>query len=111
VAVPVIALPVTFLPLRRRPGGDGPCGYDVGVSFVCLLFSIFASSRPGKGCPNTSEVTKEFPSITVASADSLTQKLQLNNIFFVAKRTLRDTNQEVLYLSLSSRPPTSHSSR
>lgn len=49
-------------------------------------------------------MTKEFPSVTVASADSLTQKLQLNNVFFVAKRTLRDTNQEVLYLSLKLAP-------
>lgn len=57
-----------------------------------------------KALPDTNEVSRDLPSITVQNIDSVTEKLALHNVFFVAKRHLKDTNQDVLYLSAKLAP-------
>lgn len=52
-----------------------------------------------KALPDSHEVAKELPNALITSVEITLEKLATTNLFFIAKRTLKDTNQEVLYLS------------
>lgn len=47
--------------------------------------------------PDSNEVQKDFPGITITSIDSTLDLLAASNMFFIAKR--KNGNQDVLYLS------------
>ncbi|GJP32925.1 hypothetical protein CLOM_g17506 [Closterium sp. NIES-68] len=57
-----------------------------------------------KALPDSNEVSRDLPGITISNIDSVSEKLALNNVFFVAKRHLKDTNQDILYLSAKLAP-------
>ncbi|CAI9291166.1 unnamed protein product [Lactuca saligna] len=50
-----------------------------------------------KSLPDSNEVSKEIPGITINNVDSTIEQLASSNMFFIAKR--KNANQEVLYLS------------
>lgn len=50
-----------------------------------------------KSLPDSNEVSKEFPGITVNSLEGILDRLAASKVFFIAKR--KHANQEVLYLS------------
>ncbi|KAJ7562314.1 hypothetical protein O6H91_03G063900 [Diphasiastrum complanatum] len=52
-----------------------------------------------KGLPDSHEVSKELPNAVINNVDQTIEKLASTNLFFIARRLLKDTNQEVLYLS------------
>ncbi|CAI7872325.1 unnamed protein product, partial [Closterium sp. NIES-54] len=56
-----------------------------------------------KALPDSNEVSRDL-GITIGNIDSVSEKLALNNVFFVAKRHLKDTNQHILYLSAKLAP-------
>ena len=57
-----------------------------------------------KSLPDSNEVTQSFPSLVVPNVDATVELLASNNVFFIAKRHLKDTDQEVLYLSVKVAP-------
>ncbi|EOA15455.1 hypothetical protein CARUB_v10004102mg [Capsella rubella] len=50
-----------------------------------------------RSLPDSNEVQKEFPGITITSVESTLDMLAASNMFFIAKR--KNGNQDVLYLS------------
>jgi len=52
-----------------------------------------------KALPDSHEVAKELPNALITNVDATVEKLATSNLFFIARRTLKDTNQEVLYFS------------
>ncbi|KAF2530497.1 hypothetical protein F2Q70_00032964 [Brassica cretica] len=50
-----------------------------------------------RSLPDSNEVQKDFPGITITSIDSTLDLLAASNLFFIAKR--KNGNQDVLYLS------------
>lgn len=50
-----------------------------------------------KSLPDSNEVSKEIPGITINNVDATIEQLASSNMFFIAKR--KNGNQEVLYLS------------
>ncbi|CAM6037567.1 unnamed protein product [Sphagnum compactum] len=52
-----------------------------------------------KSLPDSHEVAKDLPNATITNVDVSLEKLATTNLFFIARRQLKDTNQEVLYLS------------
>ncbi|CAI5471097.1 unnamed protein product [Closterium sp. Yama58-4] len=57
-----------------------------------------------KALPDSNEVSRDLSGITISNIDSVSEKLASNNVFFVAKRHLKDTNQNILYLSAKLAP-------
>ena len=49
--------------------------------------------------PDSHEVARDLPNASITSVDATLEKLSVSNLFYVARRVLKDTNQEVLYLS------------
>ncbi|CAI5958801.1 unnamed protein product [Closterium sp. NIES-65] len=56
-----------------------------------------------KALPDSNEVSRDL-GVSIANIDSVSEKLASNNVFFVAKRHLKDTNQHILYLSAKLAP-------
>ncbi|CAI5534542.1 unnamed protein product [Closterium sp. Naga37s-1] len=56
-----------------------------------------------KALPDSNEVSRDL-GITIGNIDSVSEKLASNNVFFVAKRHIKDTNQHILYLSAKLAP-------
>eukprot|EP00252_Welwitschia_mirabilis_P025693 TRINITY_DN8150_c0_g1_i1.p1 TRINITY_DN8150_c0_g1~~TRINITY_DN8150_c0_g1_i1.p1 ORF type:complete len:901 (-),score=194.71 TRINITY_DN8150_c0_g1_i1:398-3100(-) len=52
-----------------------------------------------KSLPDSHEIAKNLPNAVINSVDVTLEKLTAANVFFIAKRTLRDTNQDAIYLS------------
>eukprot|EP00249_Psilotum_nudum_P015475 c25346_g1_i2 orf=354-3071(+) len=52
-----------------------------------------------KSLPDSHEVSKDLPNASISNVELALEKLALSNLFYIARRILRDTNQEVLYLS------------
>ncbi|KAH9326126.1 hypothetical protein KI387_006304, partial [Taxus chinensis] len=52
-----------------------------------------------KSLPDSHEIVKELSNSIISNVDVTIDKLAASNVFFIAKRPLRDTNQEALYLS------------
>eukprot|EP00250_Pteridium_aquilinum_P002236 c12429_g1_i1 orf=197-2920(+) len=52
-----------------------------------------------KALPDSHEVSKDLPSAIISNVDVTIEKLSTSNIFYIARRVLKDTNQDVLYLS------------
>lgn len=49
--------------------------------------------------PDSHEVSKDLPNAIITNSEATLERLLKTNLFFIARRTLKDTNQEVLYLS------------
>jgi len=62
------------------------------ISSFCLLFH-----QTWRSLPDSNEVLKEFPGITITSVESTIELLTAFNMFFIAKR--KNGNQDVIYLS------------
>lgn len=71
--------------------------HSKGVSYVgtSLLYQTW------KALPDSHEVAKELPNALITSVEITLEKLATTNLFFIAKRALKDTNQEVLYSNAS----------
>ncbi|KAH7280229.1 hypothetical protein KP509_37G056900 [Ceratopteris richardii] len=52
-----------------------------------------------KALPDSHEVTRDLPTALISSVDATVEKLSSSNLFYIARRMLKDTNQDVLYLS------------
>ncbi|KAG0626142.1 hypothetical protein M758_2G105600 [Ceratodon purpureus] len=52
-----------------------------------------------KSLPDSHEVAKDLPNALITNVDATLEKLATTNLFYIARRVLKDTNQEVLYLS------------
>lgn len=52
-----------------------------------------------KALPDSCEVSKDLPNVSIHDIDATLEKLAASNIFLIARRHLKDTNQDVLYLS------------
>ncbi|XP_024394494.1 beta-adaptin-like protein B [Physcomitrium patens] len=52
-----------------------------------------------KSLPDSHEVAKDLPNAVITNVDATLEKLATTNLFYIARRVLKDTNQEVLYLS------------
>ncbi|BBN00025.1 AP-1 complex subunit beta-1 [Marchantia polymorpha subsp. ruderalis] len=52
-----------------------------------------------KSLPDSHEVSKDLPNAIITNSEATLERLLKTNLFFIARRTLKDTNQEVLYLS------------
>lgn len=50
-----------------------------------------------RSLPDSNEVSKEFPGVSVNSLEATLDQLAASNMFFIAKR--KHANQDVLYLS------------
>lgn len=85
------------------------------VTFVSgsLLSSSFVSEKTFLKCdvslaqtwkalPDSHEVAKELPNALMTNVDATVEKLATSNLFFIARRTLKDTNQEVQHCTVSS---------
>lgn len=57
-----------------------------------------------KTIADTNEVVREFSGLAISNIDSTLEMLGRQNVFFIAKRHLKDTNQDVLYLSVKVLP-------
>eukprot|EP00897_Mesotaenium_endlicherianum_P006044 jgi/Mesen1/5468/ME000273S04692 len=57
-----------------------------------------------KSLPDSNEVAQDFPALNIVSIDSTLEKLGRSNLFYIAKRHLKDTNQDVVYLSAKVAP-------
>eukprot|EP00271_Cylindrocystis_brebissonii_P008738 TRINITY_DN23223_c0_g1_i1.p1 TRINITY_DN23223_c0_g1~~TRINITY_DN23223_c0_g1_i1.p1 ORF type:complete len:946 (-),score=253.65 TRINITY_DN23223_c0_g1_i1:1026-3863(-) len=57
-----------------------------------------------KSLPDENEVMRELPSLAIPALDPAIEQLRQSNVFFIAKRHLKDTKQEVLYLALQVAP-------
>ena len=55
-----------------------------------------------KALPDSHEVAKELPSALITNVDATVEKLATSNLFFIARRMLKDTNQEVQHPTASS---------
>lgn len=49
--------------------------------------------------PDSHEVSKDLPNAVITSVDATLERLSKTNLFFIARRIQKETNQEVLYLS------------
>lgn len=54
-----------------------------------------------KALPDSHEVAKELPNALITNVDATVEKLATSNLFFIARRTLKDTNQEVQHPTAS----------
>lgn len=61
---------------------------------MTILVCVFQTWR---SLPDSNEVQREFPGITITSVDSTIDLLTAFNMFFIAKR--KNGNQDVIYLS------------
>jgi len=52
-----------------------------------------------KSLPDSHEIVRDLPNSFISNMDATLEKLAGANLFFIAKRPLRDTNQEVIYFS------------
>lgn len=52
-----------------------------------------------KSLPDSHEVAKDLPNALISNVDATLEKLATTNLFYIARRVLKDTNEEVLYLS------------
>ncbi|MCO5604836.1 hypothetical protein L7F22_059010 [Adiantum nelumboides] len=52
-----------------------------------------------KALPDSHEVSKDLPTSLISNVDATIEKLSASNIFYIARRVLKDTSQDVLYLS------------
>ncbi|CAM6092286.1 unnamed protein product [Calypogeia fissa] len=52
-----------------------------------------------KSLPDSHEVSKDLPNAVITSVDATLERLSKTNLFFIARRIQKDTNQDVLYLS------------
>lgn len=52
-----------------------------------------------KALPDSHEVSKDLPNAVINNVDVTIEKLSASNIFYIARRVLKDTSQDVLYLS------------
>lgn len=52
-----------------------------------------------KSLPDANEVQHDYPTLQLGGVDEAVERLAPHNLFYIAKRHLKDTNQEVLYLS------------
>jgi AP-1 complex subunit beta-1 len=57
-----------------------------------------------KSLPDSNEVLKELRDTVIPNVDILLEKLNASNAFFIARRFLKETNQDVLYLSIKLPP-------
>ncbi|GAQ78829.1 adapitin protein [Klebsormidium nitens] len=57
-----------------------------------------------KSLPDSNEVLKELKDTVIPNVDILLEKLNASNAFFIARRLLKETNQDVLYLSVKLPP-------
>ena len=64
----------------------------------------FPSCQTWKSLPDTNEISKDLPSSIISDPEALQRRLAASNVFFVAKRVLKDTSQLVFYLSLKLAP-------
>eukprot|EP00850_Spirogloea_muscicola_P008312 SM000044S15959 [mRNA] locus=s44:228581:233709:+ [translate_table: standard] len=53
-----------------------------------------------KSLPDANEVTREFSESIISNLDVTLERLASNNVFFVAKRRLKDTNKDAIYTSV-----------
>lgn len=67
------------------------------INWKLMLVYIFSPPQAWKSLPDSNEVSKEFPGITVNSLEGILDRLAASKVFFIAKR--KHANQEVLYLS------------
>lgn len=61
---------------------------------ICLLHQTW------KALPDSHEVAKDLPNALITDVDATLKKLAETNLFFIARRALKDTNQEVELLGL-----------
>lgn len=52
-----------------------------------------------KALPDSHEVAKDLPTALISNVDATIEKLSASNLFYIARRLLKDTSQDVLYLS------------
>jgi AP-1 complex subunit beta-1 len=52
-----------------------------------------------KSLPDSHEIAKDLPNALIYNVDATLEKLATTNLFYIARRALKDTNQEILYLS------------
>lgn len=53
-----------------------------------------------KSLPDSHEVAKDLPNAVITNVDATLEKVATTNLFYIARRVLKDTNQEVSYLVL-----------
>eukprot|EP00850_Spirogloea_muscicola_P016030 SM000127S26646 [mRNA] locus=s127:194449:199597:+ [translate_table: standard] len=53
-----------------------------------------------KSLPDANEVTRELPESIISNLDVTLERLASKNVFFVAKRRLKDTNKDAIYTSV-----------
>lgn len=52
-----------------------------------------------KALPDSHEVSRDLPTAVISNVDAALEKFSTSNLFYIARRVLKDTNQDVLYLS------------
>eukprot|EP00898_Chlorokybus_atmophyticus_P008524 jgi/Chlat1/8673/Chrsp88S00666 len=98
--------PITGILQIALKNNQQPVWYFTDTVHLSALFGEDGAMDRGafleawKALPEEVERTRDFPAIPISSLDALLAKLQARNIFFIARRTLKDTNQDVLYCSL-----------
>lgn len=62
-----------------------------------VFFSLY---QTWKSLSDSHEVAKDLPNAVITSVEATREKLATTNLFYVAGRVLKDTNQEVKLLGL-----------
>jgi hypothetical protein len=62
--------------------------------------AMFSLHQTWKSLPDSHEVAKDLPNALITNVDATLEKLATTNLFYIARRVLKDTNQEVELLDL-----------